>query len=244
MPLGVKENVSIMPILYSEEICKDGVPGKWLNEVFPGEAHVVLKVFLEKSIQIPLFWREFLLQIIDGVGVWYELEQSRVGTCHKDLIWIQVDGVALSLKYVVQPFHELYGQHLLAHIVIGLNYEGVEAPTFIFHTEGGQLFVFSDHVLELVGVRVTHLFKIRVWITDVFPFIQRLIGPKLRILRFRLLWLRQKIMSRFLAVVFRWLIKDIILLFGALTFLFDLMIANCLHYDLERGSHLGVEGLV
>lgn len=120
--LGIDQNISVVSIFYIEQVRKNGISGETLNKIFLCLIIVFTKIFEEESVEGPLLWWEFFLEVIDWVRFRDELKKAWIWTCNEYFVGSQEDvKIFCRVKYLTKSFHQLNGKDFLAHIVIGFH---------------------------------------------------------------------------------------------------------------------------
>ena len=247
---GIDQNISVVSILDIEQVGENCVTGEAFDEIFLGLIVVFAKVFFEERVQGPFLWRELFLKVVDWICIWDELKKTRIRACHENFIRSEVNIQILRLiKYLVEAFHDLDGEDLLAHIVIGLYDELFQRPWFILHGKPRML-VILDHLFLVICKWVTHTIQIQVRVAYLFPSIGILLLTRIVFLFIGCL------VSRFLRgnwvflwsydwvfQMFRRLIEQVVLLLSALLLVSQLVVPDSFNDHFEWGSLLCVKGL-
>lgn len=170
MALRVEQYVAIVPVLDVEKVWKYRVAGQTLCKILLRLIKFIAEVSLEEGVQRPVSGRELLLQVIDRTSVGNEFDYTWVGASYKYLVWSQENGQITHLReYLLQSFHQLKGQHFLAHVIVWLDNHWLERPTFVFDGVLRICLVFFEHILEFVDVGVAHALQINVRHAHILP---------------------------------------------------------------------------
>lgn len=121
MPVGVDEDVVVMPIFDWEQVLDQAIPGKALGEI----GHSGLPVESEDLFVDILQWllTGFLLEVADCTCVINELNQATVIVERNDVIRPYPKFQVLFYSYLVDDPDQLHGHILLSKVISRLNHK-------------------------------------------------------------------------------------------------------------------------